>query len=73
MADKQKHYPYVMLEGYAKLAGYSLEDLATTLKQTPRTIRNKISGKSDFSLTEMNVIVKLLARPMADVFLCAVE
>lgn len=35
-------------------------DLAKVLGVTPKTISNKINGKSDFTLTEINAIKNLL-------------
>lgn len=51
-----KHPPYVMFESYVKLAGYSLDDIANKLFQSRTTIRRKIGGTSDFTLTEAKLL-----------------
>ena len=69
MAVKQKHAPYVMLAGYAKLAGYTLDQLAAKLHITRRTLDHKINGYSDFTLTEGKYIIELLGQRREDIFL----
>ena len=56
-SDKQvKHPPYVMFESYAKLAGYSLDDIAIKLHQCRKTIDRKIAGLGDFTFTEARLL-----------------
>jgi len=69
MKQAIKHEPYVMIAGYAKLAGYSMDQLAAKLSITRRTLDHKISGFSDFTLTEAKVLQRILNREHDDIFL----
>lgn len=60
---------YVLVEGYAKIAGISLDDLSKHLGITKRTLYNKISGKTDFTLEEAKKIKTLLGRSIDEIFL----
>ncbi len=69
MALAQKHKPYYMIEGYAKKAGLSLDQLAEALEITRRTLDNKIYGRTFFTLPESLKIKKLLQQTIEDIFL----
>lgn len=69
MAKAKKHKPYVMFKGCMERAGYDMGKLAQRLKQTQRTITNKINGTSDFSLEEGRVISALFGMPQVEIFL----
>ena len=64
-----KHPPYHMIEAYAKLAGYSLDDLADSLDMHPRTLRRKINGLSDFKESESSRMAHILRQSRDDLFL----
>ena len=69
MSKQLKHEPYVMIEPYAKLSGYTLEQLAVKLGTTKRTLYNKINGTSEFSVTEAKSLSRILSREHDDIFL----
>lgn len=69
MVKEKKHKPYLMFNGYMKLAGITLKGLADQLNQQPRTVMNKINGQSDFSLSEGLLISNLFGKPLSDIFL----
>ena len=69
MTVKSKHYPYAMVSGYAKLAGYTMEQLAAKLCITRKTLDHKISGRSDFTLTEAKILESLLGQSRESIFL----
>lgn len=47
---------YLFLENKIEEKGIKLTKIAEQLKITPRTLRNKISGKSDFNWLEVCTI-----------------
>lgn len=66
---QRKHPPYFLLEGYARLAGYSLDDIAVQLHITRRTLDHKISGISDFMVSEVKTLERLLFQRGEVIFL----
>lgn len=60
---------YPMVEGYCNLAGGSLNDLAKVLDITRRTLTNKISGKTDFTLEEALIVANYCGRSLDSIFL----
>jgi DNA-binding XRE family transcriptional regulator len=69
LATGDRHKPYFMLEGYAKIAGYSMDQIAEYLEIARRTLDNKVFGRTDFSLSEATKLKKLLGRTVEDIFL----
>jgi len=66
---KLKHLPYAMVSGYAKLAGYSMEQIAIKLHMTRRTLDHKINGSSDFTISEAKALESLLGQSRESIFL----
>lgn len=64
-----KHPAYVMIQPFAKVAGYNLVELAQYLGINPQTLRKKINGQSDFRDQEMRKLSALTGRSYDDLFL----
>jgi plasmid maintenance system antidote protein VapI len=69
LGSAKLHKPYHMIAGYAKMSGYTLEQLAEQLKIKRRTLDNKIKGRSDFSVQQAQILKKLLGRTNDEIFL----
>lgn len=65
----QKKKTYALVAGYAKLAGYTMNQVAKELGITRRTLSNKINGITDFTLSEAIAIKKLLGKTLDEIFL----
>ena len=63
------HKPFLMLEGCAKMNGYSLNDIAASMRITRRTLTKKIDGSSDFTPAEMLYLKTLLKKSTDVIFL----
>jgi len=63
------HKPFLMLEGCAKINGYTLNDLAASMKITRRTLNKKIDGSADFTPSEMIYLKTMLKRSVDVIFL----
>lgn len=62
-----KQYPLV--EGYLKLSGVTVAEICRDLGITRRTWSNKVSGKSDFTLTEASHIAYVTGKSVDEIFL----
>lgn len=60
---------YNLVIGYAKMAGYTPDQLARALGMTRRTLGNKINGVTDFTLSEALLIKRLTGKSLDDIFL----
>jgi len=61
--------PCPLVIGYAKMAGFTPDQLSEALGMTRRTLSNKINGVTDFTLSEAILMKKLLGRSLDDIFL----
>ena len=66
--QKKKHPKYAFLRAYAEIAGYSLSDLSAILNINTVTLKRKIDGQSDFTLTESTKIANTLNRTREEIF-----
>ena len=60
-----------LLESAIKRSGFKKEYLAKELNITPQSLGNKISGRTEFTLSEVNRLVRLLnlgMREREDIF-----
>ncbi|MDD2393524.1 MAG: hypothetical protein PHN99_06270 [Eubacteriales bacterium] len=60
---------YELVYGYIKLAGYTSDEVAHELGITRRTLDNKVRGITDFTLTEAQIIKKIVGKPIDDIFI----
>ena len=60
---------YVLVSGYAKAAGYSMQNLAEEIGVSRRTLSNKINGVTDFTLSEAMQLKKILGKSLEEIFL----
>jgi len=60
---------YPLVPGYLKMAGYTLEATAKSLGITRRSLDNKISGTTEFTLSEAKKIREIVGKPIDDIFL----
>jgi ribosome maturation factor RimP len=67
MSD-QKKTPFYFIEPYAKSRNIRLDDLAKQLQMADRTLRNKISRKTQFTIDEINELSRILQTPIAELF-----
>jgi predicted transcriptional regulator len=67
--DELRHPPYYMIEGYAKIAGFDLAELAREIGIHYRTLLRKINGQSDFKVSEINRLVTALRQNSDAIFL----
>lgn len=56
-----------MLERYMVQNGYSVTNISRKLRCTPATLLNKLNGKSQFTLWELQKLKKILHLNMEDV------
>ena len=54
--SKRIHEPYMALKGKMREKGLKYADLAAVLGITPTTFSQKVNGKSDFTLSEAEMI-----------------
>jgi hypothetical protein len=52
---KYKKYPYLMVR--LKNDGHTFVEVARTLNTTPASLSNKLNGKADFRLSELETII----------------
>ncbi len=68
MTIDRKHPAYIMITPYAKIAGFTLDQVATELGINTQTLRRKINGQSDFRDQEMRKLSTITGRGYDELF-----